>query len=188
MSSRDCQNVNIDCIRFEVDNSGTLQASSRNCIRSSDRNGSRRERLDPICSEAAQSDRLDSHSGSRHFVADILEVRSSSSPRRPKTLLFDSLGLAKETRMNWGSLGTRELLTRGSGLWTSRLWKFAEGSRTKTNSCYRIASMDLAPEEDTGMGGIRSYLKQIITCSRKQQPNIPILDGGFDWFPAPEGG
>ena len=82
--------------------------------------------------------------------------------------------------MNWGSLGTRELLTQESGLWTSQLWNSAEGSRAKTNSCYRIVSMGPAPEEGTGKGGNRSCLKQIITCSRNQQPNIPILEGGFD--------
>lgn len=154
--SRDCQNVNIDCIRSEVDSSGTLQAFGSCYTRSSDRNGSRRERSHSICSQAGRSGRLGFHSGSRYSVADILEGRSSSSPPAPRTLLFGSLELARETHMNWGSLGTRELLTQASGLWTSPIWDFAEGSRAKTNSCYRIVSMDLAPEEGTAMGGIRS--------------------------------
>ena len=105
-------------------------------------------------------------SGSRHSVADILEGRSSSSPPAPRTLLFGSLELARETHMNWGSLSTRELLMRASGLWTSPIWGFAKGSRAKTNSCYRIVSMGLAPEEGTATGDIRSCLNQIITCSR----------------------
>lgn len=164
--SRDCQNVNIDCIRSEVDSSGTLQAFGSCYTRSSDRNGSRRERSHSICSQAGRSGRLGFHSGSRYSVADILEGRSSSSPPVPRTLLFGSLELERETHMNWGSLGTRELLTQASGLWTLPIWDFAEGSRAKTNSCYRIVSMDLAPEEGTAMGDIRSCLNQIITCSR----------------------